>query len=80
MCCSKVIKCSESLAFYLFSPNHLIISIIYEHSCKILYLRVYRFHSDNLRKGNINDLSRNTKGLTYTFQELQVYEKNDNTD
>ena len=31
-------KCSASLAFYLFSPTRLINSIKHEHSCKILYL------------------------------------------
>ena len=33
-----MIKCSASLAFYLFSSTHLINSIKHEHSCKILYL------------------------------------------
>ena len=37
-CCGKVIKCSTSLAFYLFFPTCLINSINHEHSCKILYL------------------------------------------
>ena len=36
--CEKGIKCSTSIAFYLFSPTRLINSIKYEHSCKILYL------------------------------------------
>ena len=36
--CEKEIKCSASLAFYLFSPTRLINSIKHEHSCKILYL------------------------------------------
>ena len=36
--CEKEIKCSASLAFYLFFPTRLINSIIHEHSCKILYL------------------------------------------
>ena len=40
-CCQKEIKCSASLAFYLFSPTHLVNSIKHEHSCKILY--EYRF-------------------------------------
>ena len=34
----KKIKCSGSLAFYLFSLTHLINSIKNEHSRKILYL------------------------------------------
>ena len=36
--CEKEIKCSASLAFYLFSPTRLINLIKHEHSCKILYL------------------------------------------
>ena len=36
--CEKEIKCSASLAFYLFSPTRLINSIKHEHSCKILYV------------------------------------------
>ena len=36
--CEKEIKCSASLAFYLFSPTRLINSIKHEHSCKILYI------------------------------------------
>ena len=35
----KMIKCLASLTFYRFS-THLIDSIIYEHSCKILFLLV----------------------------------------
>ena len=35
--CEKKIKCSASLAFYLFSSTRLINSIKHEHSCKILY-------------------------------------------
>ena len=35
---AKKIKCSASLAFYLFSPSCLINSIKHEHSCKILYV------------------------------------------
>ena len=33
----KPIKCSASLAFYLFSPPPLINSMKHEHSCKIFY-------------------------------------------
>ena len=36
--CEKEMKCSASLAFYLFSPTRLINSIKLEHSCKILYV------------------------------------------
>ena len=36
--CEKDIKCSTSLAFYLFSLTRLTNSIKHEHSCKILYL------------------------------------------
>ena len=36
--CEKEIKCSASLAFYLFSSTRLINSIKHEHSCKILYI------------------------------------------
>ena len=32
--CEKEIKCSASLAFYIFSPTRLINSIKHEHSCK----------------------------------------------
>ena len=35
--CEKEIKCSASLAFYLFNPTRLINSIKHEHSFKILY-------------------------------------------
>ena len=35
--CEKEIKCSASLAFYLFSSTRWINSIKHEHSCKILY-------------------------------------------
>ena len=37
-CVVKEIKCSSSIAFYLFSPACLINSTINEHSCKILYV------------------------------------------
>ena len=33
-----------SLTFHLFSPTHLKNSIIYEHSCKILYMHVNKHH------------------------------------
>ena len=34
----KIIKCSTSLAFYLFSQTCLIKSTKHEHSCKVLFL------------------------------------------
>ena len=36
----KSIKCVSSLIFYDFSLTHLMYSIKYEHSCKILYTYV----------------------------------------
>ena len=40
-CCKKEIKCSTSLAFYLFSSTRLINSIKHEHSCKIHNLQFF---------------------------------------
>ena len=57
-CWEKEIKCSASLAFYLFSPTRLINSIKHEHSCKILYIKCF--------KAVINPFKPN--GISHSFQ------------
>ena len=39
-----MIKCSASLAFYLFFSSHLLNSIKHDHSCKILYICTANLH------------------------------------
>ena len=68
-------KCSASLAFYLFSPTRLINSIKHEHSCKVLFvtsffqgkLNTYRF-CDNVWTFVLNNVE---------FQEMQEIAKVD---
>ena len=51
----KELKCSASLAFYLFSASRLMNSIQKEHSCKILYLMVVYFLVYPIKKDEVSD-------------------------
>ena len=64
----KEIKCSASLAFYLFSPTRLINSVKHEHSCKVLYV------INNVMATRYKTLSAGTSnGMTTPVTTIRIF-------